>query len=52
MGYALTRTFQYFTSEEGALGIATASVFILASAVMTKCLVAYPAVSMALAVAG
>ena len=51
MSRALKATYSYVMSEEGTVGTATVTVLALASLVMLVCLISYPEVSDALAIA-
>jgi len=52
MNYIVIELQRYLVGEEFTLGIATISILMLASAVMAKCLIAYPAIAVELAIIG
>ena len=51
MSRALKTTYSYMTSEEGTVGTATVAVLALACLVMLLCLISYPEMNEALAIA-
>jgi hypothetical protein len=52
MNSAMTATYDYMTSEEGACGVMTVIVLALACVVMLTCMISYPEVAEAFGFAG